>query len=155
MEQYDVTIFRSVSAREILDIVPGEKENYKQVSKEDECTLIFTSGTTGKQKGIDDHEDKIYCNWNWRTVSSNFPQEVVQHNNFFGANYHNALLPDYRGMNVESHTIFSLDEETGVIITEEDRTPYVSLQNDTIRFKVEKEGNSYILKNLVLVESGV
>lgn len=43
-----------------------------------------------------------------------FPEEVVDHPNFRGINYHNALLPHHRGMNVESHIIFSGDKITGI-----------------------------------------
>ena len=43
-----------------------------------------------------------------------FPASVVEHRNFCGINYHNALLPRHRGMNAEAWAIFDMDEMTGI-----------------------------------------
>lgn len=43
-----------------------------------------------------------------------FPKEIVEHSNFEGINYHNALLPAHRGMNAESWVIYEQEEKTGI-----------------------------------------
>ena len=43
-----------------------------------------------------------------------FPAEIVDHPNFCGINYHNALLPDHRGMNAEAWAIYDMDPYTGI-----------------------------------------
>ncbi|MCC8068322.1 MAG: hypothetical protein LIO71_00925 [Ruminococcus sp.] len=43
-----------------------------------------------------------------------FPKHIVDDKNFFGINYHNALLPNHRGMNAEAWSIFEMDKETGI-----------------------------------------
>jgi len=43
-----------------------------------------------------------------------FPREIIQHKNFTGINYHNALLPHHRGMNAEAWAIFDMDKYTGI-----------------------------------------
>lgn len=43
-----------------------------------------------------------------------FPEEIVEHSNFNGINYHNALLPYHRGMNAEAWAIYQGDEYTGI-----------------------------------------
>ncbi len=43
-----------------------------------------------------------------------FPKSVTNNPNFFGINYHNALLPKHKGMNAEAWSIFDMDDETGI-----------------------------------------
>ena len=43
-----------------------------------------------------------------------FPKEIVEHVNFYGINYHNALLPQHKGMNAEAWSIFNLEKHTGI-----------------------------------------
>lgn len=43
-----------------------------------------------------------------------FPDYVVTHKNFEGINYHNSLLPDYKGMNAEAWCIFNMEDMTGI-----------------------------------------
>lgn len=43
-----------------------------------------------------------------------FPKSVTNSPNFFGINYHNALLPKHKGMNAEAWSIFDMDDETGI-----------------------------------------
>lgn len=43
-----------------------------------------------------------------------FPKEVLQHPNFWGINYHNALLPHHKGMNAEAWSIYDMDNITGI-----------------------------------------
>lgn len=43
-----------------------------------------------------------------------FPEEITSHANFYGINYHNALLPRHRGMNAEAWSIYCMDSTTGI-----------------------------------------
>lgn len=43
-----------------------------------------------------------------------FPKDIVEHRNFDGINYHNALLPYHRGMNAEAWAIYEMDSYTGI-----------------------------------------
>ena len=43
-----------------------------------------------------------------------FPKKVIEHENFKGINYHNALLPYHRGMNAEAWAIYYMDSVTGI-----------------------------------------
>ena len=43
-----------------------------------------------------------------------FPRAVIEHPNFYGINYHNALLPAHRGMNAEAWAIFQMDSDSGI-----------------------------------------
>lgn len=43
-----------------------------------------------------------------------FPRAIIEHPNFYGINYHNALLPHHRGMNAEAWAIFHMDPDSGI-----------------------------------------
>lgn len=43
-----------------------------------------------------------------------FPAGIVSKENLFIVNYHNSLLPKYRGMNPPAWAIFNMDKQTGV-----------------------------------------
>ncbi len=43
-----------------------------------------------------------------------FPKQVLEHPNFWGINYHNALLPFHKGMNAEAWSIYDMDHATGI-----------------------------------------
>ena len=43
-----------------------------------------------------------------------FPKQVIEHPNFWGMNYHNALLPYHKGMNAEAWSIYEMDDVTGI-----------------------------------------
>ncbi|MBP3760934.1 MAG: hypothetical protein J6I55_05625 [Ruminococcus sp.] len=43
-----------------------------------------------------------------------FPKKVIEHENFQGINYHNALLPYHKGMNAEAWSIYDMDSVTGI-----------------------------------------
>ena len=43
-----------------------------------------------------------------------FPKAVTLHDNFYGINYHNALLPYHKGMNTEAWAIYEMDKATGI-----------------------------------------
>ncbi|MBQ9886961.1 MAG: hypothetical protein IJM37_08920 [Lachnospiraceae bacterium] len=80
----------------------AEKIPYKQLTKNEITNEIKSELETSKVKIVSAVNTYI------------FPAEIVENPNFYGINYHNALLPKHRGMNVESHTIFALDKESGI-----------------------------------------
>lgn len=49
---YEVSVFASVDPAQIVEIQSSSAEAYKKVPEDNACTLIFTSGTSGRQKGV-------------------------------------------------------------------------------------------------------
>ncbi len=75
-----------------------------------------------------------------------FPEKILKCKNFWGINYHNALLPYHKGMNAEAWAIYNMDNVTG--ITWHRIRPSVDAGEILIQKKIRLDSNINSLKLL-------